>query len=85
MNYNEWAETFRPIPNHLTGGSSFDGTMFETFGDELDFVRQQEPSKVWTFVSGDGDAIVAGYSLVNRVGYFVTEMPFGDDTTEVEL
>ncbi len=50
------------------------GCLFETFGEELDFVRKQHPSTVWTLVDGeDGDMYVhSGMHFVNRIGYLVS-------------
>jgi hypothetical protein len=53
--------------------------MYETFGAEEDFVRQQPANNVWTWVDGDeGTFIVAGMAYVNRIGYFVTSEPWTD-------
>src|SRR5438105_2970914 len=50
------------------------GCLFETFGEELDFVRNQLPSTVWTLVDGeDGDMyLLSGIHFVNRIGYLVS-------------
>lgn len=79
--YDQWADTFRPITNHILERESCDGLLFETFGAELDFVLHTQalsPLNVWTMVEGDeGDWYVSqGFHLVNRIGYFVTEVPF---------
>lgn len=82
MELERWAETFKPIQNHITADSSFGGEMFETYGDDLEYVltlvRQgfDGAGMVWTYVDGDGGTfIVEGYQLVNRIGYFITEVP----------
>jgi hypothetical protein len=63
--------------------------MFETYGEELEFVRKQEPKKIWTIVDGDNGNLfyMAGFHTVNRIGYFVTEVPWvtGDEEIEVEV
>jgi hypothetical protein len=34
---------------------------------------------VWTYVDGDdGTYVTNGYHLVNRIGYFITEVPYDD-------
>lgn len=79
MTYEEWVEKYKPIQNHLTNFAPFDGTMFETFGEELNFVREQNSSNIWTFVDTDaGEQITNGYHIVNRIGYFITEVPFNE-------
>jgi hypothetical protein len=80
LSEDAFAAMFRPLANPLNPHASFDwgagyGTLFETYGEELAYVRSQDPAKVWTFQSGDGDYVTSGFHLVNRVGYFVTEVP----------
>ena len=79
---DEWFDTFKPIPNHIDDNASFsdgdNGYMFETYGEELDFVKSQEPNRIWTYCDGDdrGTYIFEGMRIVNRIGYFVTTVPF---------
>ena len=75
---DEWFDTYKPIKNHIDKAASVDGHMFETYGDEVEFVRSQHPANIWTYGDGDdgGTYIWNGFSLVNRIGYFVTEVPF---------
>lgn len=72
-------EEFTPIQNHLRPGE----TMFETFGPELDFVRAQPDNKVWTLMDDDdGNLVIAsGFHFVNRVGYYITTVPWTENTT----
>lgn len=83
----EWDKTYKPITNHLDEHASFGGVMFETFGAELDFVRSHTDKFIWTYIDGENDAsyIVEGYHLVNRIGYFITEVsaPDGEDFVDV--
>jgi hypothetical protein len=75
-----WEAKYKPVTNH------FDGTdKFETYGEELEFVRAQDPRCIWTLVDGDDGNlyIVDGYHLVNRINYFITEVPFEDNFLEV--
>jgi hypothetical protein len=80
---DEWETQFKPISNHLDTNASFQdengvGIMFETYGEELDLVRRTKEQNVWTYVDSDnGTAIIAGYHLVNRIGYFITENEWG--------
>ena len=81
---DEWFNTYKPIPNHLDENASFNdgdqGYMFETYGDEVEFVKAQEPNRIWTYSDGDdgGTYISDGYHVVNRIGYFVTTVPYDD-------
>lgn len=63
------------IQNHLDDNSSFDGVMFETYGDEVKFVQSMiEENRVITLAEYDGEmCIVNGFHFVDRIGYFVTE------------
>jgi hypothetical protein len=83
MDYDVWLETYRPILNSIDTNASFDGMMFETYGDEVEFVKSQSPANIWMYGDGDdgGSFIWSGWGFVNRIGYFVTEVPCPPDTT----
>jgi hypothetical protein len=83
MDFDEWCDTYKPIQNHIDTNASFDGAMFETYGDEVAFVKEQDGSYIWTYGDGDdgGSYIWNGWSFVNRIGYFITEVPCPNDTT----
>ena len=80
----EWFDTFKPLPNLIDPDASFsdgeNGYMFETYGKELDFVKAQDPNRIWTYCDGDngGTYIFQGMRIVNRIGYFVTTVPYDD-------
>ena len=83
LTQEEWFDQFQPIPNHLDDNASFQtedgiGYMFETYDDELRFVQSQEPNRIWTYCDNDfgGTSIFQGMRIVNRIGYFVTSVPF---------
>ena len=83
MTEEEWFNTYKPIKNALVADSSFDGHMFETYGDEVEFVKTQSPDKIWMLGDGDdgGMYIWSGWGFVNRIGYFITEVPCPPNTT----
>ena len=83
MDFDEWCETYKPIPNNIVEDSSFDGTMFETYGAEYEFVKKADPAYIWMYGDGDdgGTYIWNGWHIVNRIGYFITEVPCPPDTT----
>ena len=83
MTDDEWFNTYKPIKNHIDTHASFNGTMFETYGEEVEFVKSQNPNCVWMYGDGDdgGTYLWSGWGFVNRIGYFVTEVPFPDNTT----
>lgn len=85
MNIQEWEEQFKPVVNHLDENASWQneygvGIMFETYGAEEQYVFDQDPLKVWTYVDGDdgGTYLVSGRCFINRIGYFVCEVPYDD-------
>ena len=76
------------VPNHINPSASWafgnaGGCLFETYGEEFEFVRRYDPSKVWTLVDGDaGDMyLVSGLHYVNRVGYLLSRNPIPENTT----
>ena len=80
----EWFEQFKPIPNYLDDNASFNdgehGYMFETYGEEYEFVKAQDPNRIWTYIDGDngGTYIIDGKAIINRIGYFVTTVPYNE-------
>ena len=82
MTFEEADEQFKFIPNNYDEYSSLDGLMFETYGDEVEFVKSQPENRIWMY--GDGDSgnsfIWNGWGFVNRIGYFITEVPCPPDT-----
>jgi len=80
---DEWFDTYKPIKNNIDMDSSFDGHMFETYGEEVEFVKAQDQNRIWMYGDGDdgGTYIWSGWGFVNRIGYFVTEVPCPDDVT----
>lgn len=88
MSFEDWIKQYKPIYNHIDKNASFqddsdNGLMFETYGDEVEFVKSQNPDCIWMYGDGDdgGSYIWNGWHIVNRIGYFVTEVPCPPDTT----
>jgi hypothetical protein len=87
MSFDEWLEKYKPITNHIDPNASFQnesgsGIMFETYGDEVEFVKAQDENRIWTYGDGDdgGGYIWNGWHYINRLGYFITEVPCPPDT-----
>jgi hypothetical protein len=93
MQYNEvalddWEAKYRPINNPINDTSGWNGKMFDTYGKELAYVLNQKPENIWTWWDTDsGSEIVAGYHLVNRIGYFITENSWSEplESYDVEI
>ena len=88
LNFEHWAEKYRPVSNLLREDAPFDGRLFEQYFEEVKTVCewvQRWPSNVWTLIEVDGrEYIVSGWHHVNRMGYFLTNEPFaGHDAGEV--
>jgi len=52
---DEFYEKYNPVKNHLDDNASFDGCMFETYDEEVEYVKQmvkENHKKVWTIVDG---------------------------------
>ena len=83
MTEDEWFDTYKPIKNHIDVTSSFDGHMFETYGDEVEFVKAQDENRIWMYGDGDdgGSYIWNGWHIVNRIGYFITDVPCPENTS----
>lgn len=80
----EFEAMFTMVKNHLDNNAGLDGCMFETYGEEMDYIQSLADSKkVWTYIEGDDDLyFVTGLHRVNRLGYFVTTEPYA---TEYEV
>ena len=72
------------VDNHLDDNASWDGAMFETYGDELQFVLAQPNDRICTILEADSWngspllLVTSGYHLVNRLGYLVAAAPVNE-------
>ena len=66
-------EKFKHIQNHLNEESNY---MFETYGEEWDFVKSHSFKNVWTVIDGEKNSLwlCKGFHIVNRFGYMVCEV-----------
>ncbi len=88
--WEEWEKQYKPIQNHISNREEYNGWYFETYGGDLEFIltlaNGDKAKTVWTLLADTGEykqAIVAGYHLVNRFGYFVTEVEAEMESIEV--
>lgn len=63
---------------------SFGGCMYETYGEEFQYVMDQPSKRTWTIVDTDGNnlLIIAGFHIVNRLGYLITDEEWEDEYEE---
>lgn len=89
IDYDQWFDVFLPIANFspsACGPSHSDGDVeflfgFETYGKDLAHVikvAKGTPNHVWTLIEEDNGSLVliAGYHVVNRLAYLITENPW---------
>lgn len=68
ITWEEWIEQYNPIEN---------GRMFETYGKDKELVANTQNEYVWTLVDvEDEDMIISGKHFVNRIGYYICEIPW---------
>lgn len=85
----EFLERYRPLPNTLDDNASFDlgdgGCLYETYGEELEYVKRQPATHIWTVIEGENSIVFAnGFHRVNRLGYIITAEPW-DNGVEIEV
>ncbi len=82
-------EIYKPQVNHLDNNAGFNGCLYETYGEELDFVFKlsQETKRVWTVIEGDDETMfyVAGFHYVNRLGFLVCENEWETGLEQIQL
>lgn len=85
LTWEEFVEQYKPETNKFSKDP--DQLMYETYGQEVDYVASVDPHRVWTFLDSDGGSVtVEGMHYVNRIGYYVTEVPWIDSTAyEIDL
>jgi hypothetical protein len=83
---DEFYEQFTPTINHLVSDAAFGGTMYETYGKELEAIKycnsdDSTKRKVWTIEEVEGKFyFVSGWHYVNRFGYLITEEDVPENT-----
>jgi hypothetical protein len=83
LGYDAWAEKYKPVKNHFRNHDEYS---FETYGEEVEYIKSMHPNFIWTWVDGDMcSLIVAGYAYVNRLSYYITENPWQDENDYVLL
>lgn len=72
---DDFFDVYVPVPSTKAGGELL---------RDFDNVRDLPACHVWTVVDGDdgGMYALAGFHVVNRVGYLLTERPWQDEQAE---
>ena len=90
---DDFDQQYPLLVNHLDRNASWaigegPGCLFETYGEELEFVRRQDPRTIFTLVEDDSGCllVISGMHYVNRIGYLVSTIPVPEGhLIEVEL
>jgi hypothetical protein len=89
MKEEQFIEQYNPIKNHIDSEAGWGGTLFETFGEELEYVKTMAIStkRVWTIIEGDQGNMfyVSGFRTVNRIGFVITTKDYKEEFEEVEI
>ena len=84
ISVEEWESRYKPIRNVLDPNASWDGIMYETYGDDFNLVVKYPNEQIWTYCDGnDGTYLYAGLYLADRIGYFICEEKWGDENIQV--
>ena len=82
LEYEEWFDKYKPITNDHD-----ELRIYETYGVDLEFIESIiDDNRVWTFIdSGDFSVITNGAMFVNRLCYYVTEVPWEGEAGDIEI
>lgn len=68
--YDIFITKFQPIENQFVKET----ILFETYGEEWNFIKKQDIHKIWTLLDCNGKLIISpGCHWVNRMNYFITK------------
>ena len=89
---DQFYDKFNLVDNHIDKNAGFDGKLFETYGKELEFVREMaKENRVVTIIETYGDEVdefgdsipnmyyTSGMHHVNRIGYLITTEPIENE------
>lgn len=76
MQFKNWKKTYKPLVETSSMGNEY-CTAFESYGEEWEFVKKQNPLCIWTVVEWTKTTcrIVGGARISNRIFYYITEIP----------
>lgn len=89
MSFTKWWRTYQP-QSHQMRTRSFNHCLYDPL-DEDEKLRafsayESNPRTVWTFMEHEGRLyIVAGWGLMNRLGYFVCARQFENEMDAPEI
>ena len=82
--FEKWEEKYTALKNpNSDEDEGLSAIMFETYGEELETVRNHEPNKIWTIRDTEyGLLLFAGFGLVDRFGYILSEQAFNEEDVD---
>jgi hypothetical protein len=84
MTWEKWQEVYQPIHNPRNTDEGLWGCLFETHGEDVQYLQEHEPKEnvFWTLVDNDPNSscveLLPGVHAMNRLGYFITQKPWGN-------
>ena len=84
-------ERYELVKNPIDTNASFDGCGIETYGGELEYIKEligkEQGNCIWTVIDDNAGwyGVVAGVHLVNRQLYLVTTEPWQDINEEYTI
>lgn len=90
MNDDQWFDKFKPVanPNNDSGYLVDDVCyLFSPYNNEdMKKVQDADPECVWTMLDAEDDTVIgAGFTRINAIGYFITELPIEDWGAEIDM
>ena len=88
LTFDDFMSKYHPVKNPLNSGRGMDDCQFETYDEDLQYVRTfPDQSKVWTLIDNNDGwfGISAGFHTINRMGFLITEESWGDSTEEYAI
>lgn len=76
ITFEEFKDNFEPIQNFIDDDAGMDGMLFDYYGDELKYIKEESSSgTVWTLIQKHNDKyILEGFHITNRAGYIITSI-----------
>lgn len=84
IDFTSFINKYNIEKNRLDKNASYEGYMYETYGDELEYVRLHLNKQIWTLLD-DCETVAAGWHIVNRFGYFIGDIPNLDMDLEFKI
>lgn len=86
IDFDKFIACYEPFENHLVADAPYSNFMFETYGEELEYVKEQDLNTIWTIVECDDEEeyIIQGFHHINRIGYIITQESW-DENKDVQV